>query len=93
MATSKKKRTQLSSHHDINQSTKTGAKSSRSVGVMMKNQRNTKMPSNAPTTLEQQYVQVFNQQSERSFYADDYNLEQPSALKYVPSTTSPNAEV
>lgn len=29
---------------------------------------------------------------QQAFYSDDYNLAQPSALKYVPSTTCPTAE-
>jgi len=48
-----------------------------------------------PGTIEQEYVRLFAvpQTSHESFFSDKYNLEQPSALKYVPSTTVPNAEV
>ena len=47
------------------------------------------------TTLELDYARLFPvpQTPQQCFYADDYDLRQPSALKYVPSTTSPTAEV
>jgi hypothetical protein len=45
--------------------------------------------------IENEYVRLFTipDAPHEAFYSDDYNLEQPSALKYVPSTTEPNAEV
>ena len=90
-----KKKRQPSHRHGIKQSTKNGAKSSRSVGFRMKNQLKTKMSLARPTTIEQEYVRLFTvpQTPDQCFHTDDYNLEQPSALKYVPSTTAPNAEV
>lgn len=66
------------------------AKPARSPRSRMKNQVNTKVPSK----LEQGYSRLFTspQTPQQNFYADDYSLAQPSVLKYVPSTTSPNAE-
>jgi len=56
----------------------------------MKDQLKTEKPSR----IEQQHSRLFTSQqtSPQVFYADDYNLAQPSVLKYFPSTTSPNAE-
>jgi len=56
----------------------------------MKNQ----MKTEAPSKIEQQYSRLFtsHQPPLQTFYADDYNLAQPSVLKQVPSTTTPNAE-
>ena len=84
------------SKRDIKRSTKSAGKTSHSVGVKVRNQEKMKLSKDhRPTRLEGEYVRLFavpdNQQQE--FYSDDYNLEQPSALKYVPSTTEPNAEV
>jgi hypothetical protein len=62
----------------------------------MENRGKIKMPSQTrPATIEREYVRLFTvpPAPQQSFYADDYSLEQPSALKYVQSTTSPNAEV
>ncbi len=48
-----------------------------------------------PAAIEQDYVRLFTVPAapHQCFYSDDYNLQQPSALKYVPSTTNPTAEV
>lgn len=56
----------------------------------MKNQ----MKTDSPSKIERQHSRLFisQQVTTQTFYADDYNLAQPSVLKYVPSTTSPNAE-
>ncbi len=47
-----------------------------------------------PSQLEQDYHRLFTspQTPQQNFFVDDYNLAQPSVLKYVPTTTSPNAE-
>ena len=83
------------SGRDIKRSTKTTGKSSRSVGVKVKNQMKMKPSNNRPSKIEDEYVRLFMvpDAPHQAFYSDDYNLEQPSALKYVPSTTNPNAEV
>ena len=79
----------------IKQGTKIVAKRATPARARMDNQRKTKMPSHTMPPIEQEYVRLFSvpQAPQPSFYADDYSLEQPSALKYVQSTTSPNAEV
>lgn len=80
----------------ITPTTKIAANPAQPARVHMKNQGKTNMPSQTlPKTLEQEYVRLFPvpKAPERSFYVDDYDLRQPSVLKYVPSTTSPNAEV
>ena len=80
---------------DIKALAKAVAKSSRSMGVRVKNQEKTKMNSVRPTTIEQEYVRLFTGPKTplQGFYSEDYDLRQPSVLKYVPSTTEPNAEV
>ncbi len=57
-----------------------------------------KTPKNVPETktakeLELAYLQLFtsNPLPSHGLYTDDDSLEQPSALKYVPSTSNPNA--
>ena len=44
--------------------------------------------------LEREYRQIFltRQLPYQGIYTEEDTLEQPSALKYVPSTTTPNAE-
>jgi hypothetical protein len=63
----------------------------------MRHQRKKTMQSRMPqSVIEQEYIRLFavpQAPQPPNFYADDYSLEQPSALKYVPSITSPNAEV
>jgi hypothetical protein len=61
----------------------------------MKNQEKMQMSSERPTRIEQEYVRLFTvpETPHQVFYSEDYDLRQPSALKYVPSTTEPNAEV
>jgi len=83
------------SGRDIKRSTKTAGKSSRSVGVKVKNQVKMKSSMDRPARIENEYLRLFTvpDSPREPFYSDDYNLEQPSALKYVPSTTEPNAEV
>jgi hypothetical protein len=95
MKATAKKKTQPSSRHGIKQSLKVGAKSPHSEGFRVKKQVKTKMTNARPVTIEQEYVRLFTvpQTPHQCFYSDDYNLEQPSALKYVPSTTAPNTEV
>jgi hypothetical protein len=90
-----KNKTQPSKDRGIKRSTEIGAKSSRSVGVRMKNQEKTEMNRMRPTRIEQEYVRLFTvpETPHDCFYSEDYDLKQPSALKYVPSTTEPNAEV
>jgi hypothetical protein len=90
-----KNKTQPANGHGIKQSTKRGTESSRSVRLRMKDQVKTTMSDVRPKTIEQEYVRLFTvpQTPHPCFYSDNYNLEQPSALKYVPSTTAPNAEV
>jgi hypothetical protein len=80
---------------DIKRSTKTAGKSSRSVGGKVKDQVKMKSSKDRPAKIESDYVRLFTvpDAPHQAFYSDDYNLEQPSALKYVPSTTNPNAEV
>lgn len=58
----------------------------------------TKDTKNIPETrsakdLERSYLQMFtsNPLPSHGLYTDDDSLEQPSALKYVPSTSNPNA--
>lgn len=79
----------------IKRSTKIAGKSSRPVGVKVKNQVKMKSSKDRPVRIENEYVRLFTipDAPHEAFYSDDYNLEQPSALKYVPSTTEPNAEV
>jgi hypothetical protein len=45
-----------------------------------------------PVTIEQDYVQIFNPHPlpYQGLYTDEDSLEQPSQLKYVPSTTTPS---
>ncbi len=83
------------SKRDIKRTTKTARKSSHSVGVKVRNQAKMKPDKSRPAKLEEEYVRLFTvlDAPQQAFYSDDYNLEQPSALKYVPSTTDPNAEV
>ena len=90
-----KKKTQPSYRRGIKQSTKAGTKFPRSGGGRVNNQVKTKMNNTRPAMIEQEYVRLFMVPlvPHPCFYSDDYNLEQPSALKYVPSTTEPNAEV
>jgi hypothetical protein len=80
---------------DIKRSTNTTGESSRSVGVKVKNQVKMTPSKDRPLKIEDEYVRLFTvpDAANEAFYSDDYNLEQPSALKYVPSTTKPNAEV
>jgi hypothetical protein len=95
MKATAKKKSQSSTRHGIKQSLITGAKSPHSEGFRVKKQVKTKMSNARPAKIEQEYVRLFTvpQIPRQYFHSDDYNLEQPSALKYVPSTTSPNAEV
>lgn len=83
------------SRRDIKRPTKFADKSSRSVGVKMKDQDKMRSSKDRPVRLEEEYVRLFAvpESPQQAFYTDDYNLAQPSALKYVPSTTEPNAEV
>jgi len=80
---------------DIKRSTRTAGKSKHSAGVKVKNQVKMKSSKDRPAKIENEYVRLFTvpDAPHEAFYSDDYNLEQPSALKYVPSTTEPNAEV
>lgn len=80
---------------DIKRSTKTAGKSSRSVGVRVKNQVKMKSNKDRAVRIEDEYVRLFAvpDRPHECFYSEEYDLRQPSALKYVPSTTEPNAEV
>jgi hypothetical protein len=80
---------------DIKRSTKTAGKSSRSVGVNVKNKVKMKPSKDRPARIENEYVRLFTvpDAPHECFYSEEYDLRQPSALKYVPSTTEPNAEV
>ena len=51
-------------------------------------------PKSRKKTLEQDYRQVFTPHPlpYQSVFTDEDSLEQPSALKYVPTTTTPYAE-
>jgi hypothetical protein len=97
MKSKAKNKTRRSAHRDIKLATNNSLKSLPSVKGRMKNRGKTTMPSmtRQSAKIEQEYARLFTvpQTPQQSFYADDYSLEQPSALKYVPSTTSPNAEV
>lgn len=97
MKSKAKNKTRRSAHHDIKLATRNRLKSLPPAKGRMKNRGKTTMPSMARQSakIEEEYVRTFAvpQNPQQSFYADDYSLEQPSALKYVPSTTSPNAEV
>jgi len=44
--------------------------------------------------IERKYLTIFSPQRlpSRGAYTDDESLEQPSALKYVPTTATPHAE-
>ena len=79
----------------IKRSTKIAGKSSRSVGVKVKNQVKMKSSKDRPARIEDEYVRLFTvpDTPHECFYSEEYDLRQPSALKYVPSTTEPNAEV
>lgn len=91
-----KKVSHTNRHRAIKLSTKIAAKPVHPARANMKNQGKINMPSQTlQTTLELDYARLFPvpQTPQQCFYADDYDLRQPSALKYVPSTTSPTAEV
>ena len=90
-----KKRTRPSNNRGINQSTKSGPKSSHSVGFGMKSRVGMTPSKDRRETLEEEYSRLFDVPAtlHQNFYSDDYNLQQPSALKYVPSTTNPDAEI
>lgn len=97
MKSKAKNKTRKSTHRDIKLATKKTLTSLPPVKGRMKRKGETTMPSmtRQSAKIEQEYVRLFTvpQTPQQSFYADDYSLKQPSALKYVPSTTSPNAEV
>lgn len=48
-----------------------------------------------PATLEQEYLQTFapRQLPYQGLYTDEDSLEQPSPLKYFPSTATPGIEM
>ena len=84
----------MKKRHAIKTQQDLGATSPKKRALM--HNRESISPSAAPlTTLEQEYVQFFVSTAphQQGFYAEEYSLAQPSALKYVNSTTSPNAEV
>jgi len=63
----------------------------------MKTARDNGMPKSkkakqGPATIEQNYVQLFTPHPlpYQGLYTDEDSLEQPSQLKYVPSTTTPS---
>lgn len=77
----------------IKQTTTNAAGPAKSARTGMKKQGKTEMPSK----IEREYSRLFPlpqvpDAPQQTFYADDYNLAQPSTLKYVPSITTPNAE-
>jgi hypothetical protein len=61
----------------------------------MKNQVKMKPSKEPSVVLEEEYVHLFTAPAtpHQCFYSEEYDLRQPSVLKYVPSTTDPNAEV
>lgn len=96
MKTATKKGSRMSNNRGIKHSISARPKSSQSVRFGMKDKVKVKPSKDRLTTIEQEYVRLFPvlaPPSQQCFFADDYNLQQPSALKYVPSTTNPNAEV
>ena len=59
----------------------------------MNNQTTSKVRSKGqPATIEDEYLRVFTSIPLQNHgpYGDNYSLEQPSELKYMPSTTSPH---
>lgn len=61
---------------------------------MKKKKEPKKEPRKGKSTPEMDYRQLFTPLPlpYQGVYTDDDSLEQPSALKYVPATTTPNAE-
>jgi hypothetical protein len=58
----------------------------------MKSQGQKKADKGRPRKIEQDYTQIFTPHPlpYKGLYTDEDSLEQPSQLKYVPSTTTPS---
>jgi len=79
---------------------KSRKKSKSPARLLMKTAKNDRAPTGnrtktRPTTTEQNYLRIFTPHPlpYQSLYTEEDSLEQPSQLKYVSTTTTPNVVV